>query len=112
MEKSTSHHVRLNRVQIDYFNDFINRPYLYQDVAYGTRTLKMDSGKKLKMPNMIRTVTRSTMINQYLMFCKEEMVEPLSRATLFRILQVRAASQQKSLCGVDNTAADGSGGFE
>ena len=60
---------------------------------------------------MIRTVTRSTMINQYLMFCKEEMVEPLSRATLFRILQVREASQQKSLCG-DNTAADGSGGFE
>ena len=71
----------------------------------------MDSGAKLKMPNVIRTVTRSTMINQYLMFCKEEMVEPLGRAT-FRILQVREASQQKSLCGVDNTAADGSAGFE
>ena len=112
VEKSTSHRVRLNKVQVDHFIDFINRPYFYQDVAYGTRTLKMDSGAKLKMPNVIRTVTRSTMINQYLMFCKEEMVEPLGRATLFRILQVREDSQQKSLCGVDNTAADGSAGFE
>ena len=84
----------------------IYRPYFYQDVAYGTRTLKMDSGAKLRMPNVIRTVTRSTMVNQYLNFCKEENVEPVSRATLFRILQVREASQQK-LCGVDNTAADG-----
>ncbi len=52
------------------------------------------------------------MINQYLMFCKEENVEPLSHAMLFQILQVREASQQKSFCGVDNTAADGSAGFE
>ena len=72
----------------------------------------MDSGAKLRMPNVIRTVTRSTMVNQYLNFCKEANVEPLSRATLFRILQEREASQQKSLCDVDNTAADGSAGFE
>lgn len=98
---------------MDHFLDFINRPYFYQDVAYGTRTLKMDSGAKLKMPNVIRTVTRSTMFNYYLMFCKEENVEPLGRPTLFRILQVREASQQKSLCGVLGwTAADGSAGFQ
>ena len=112
VKKSTSHRVRLDKVQVAHFLDFINRPYFYQDVAYGTRTLKMDSGAKLRMPNVIRTVTRSTMVNQYLNFCKEENVEPLSRATLFRILQVREPSQQKSLCGVDNTAADGSAGFE
>ena len=32
----------------------------------------MDSGAKLKMPNVIRSLTRSTVVNQYLMFCKEE----------------------------------------
>ena len=42
---------------------------------------------------------------------EEERVQPLSRATLFRILEVREASQQKSLSGLDNTAADGSTGF-
>ena len=64
------------------------------------------------MPNVIRTVTRSTMVSQYLQFCEEQGVKPFSRATLFRILSVREASQQKSLCGVDDTAAaDGSSGI-
>ena len=35
----------------------------------------------------------------------------LSRATLFSILEVREASQEKSLSGLDNAAADGSAGF-
>ena len=52
------------------------------------------------------------MVDQYLMFYKEKNVEPLSPPMLFQILQVREASQQKSLCGVNNTAADGSAGFE
>ena len=52
------------------------------------------------------------MIRQYLQFCEEEQFEPLSRATLFRVLDVREASQQKSLSGLDNIAADGSSGFE
>ena len=63
------------------------------------------------MPNIIRTVTRSTMITQYLSFCEEDGFEPLSRATMFRVLKVREASQSKSLQGLDNTSADGSEGF-
>jgi len=64
------------------------------------------------MPNVIRKVTRATMVKQYLQFCEEEKFEPLGRATLFRVLEVREASQQKSLSGLDNIAADGSAGFE
>ena len=51
------------------------------------------------------------MVAQYLEVCKEEGFEPLSRATLFRILEIREASQRKSLQGLDNTAADGSIAF-
>lgn len=51
------------------------------------------------------------MICQYIQFCREEKCEPLSRSTLFKILDVREASQRKSLQGLDNTAADGSAGF-
>ena len=64
------------------------------------------------MPNVIRTVTRSTMITQYFQHCKEESFEPASRSTLFRILEVRQASQQKSLSGLDNIAAEGVASFE
>ena len=46
------------------------------------------------------------MVKQYLQFCEEEQFEPLSRSTLFRILEVSEASRQKSLSGLDNTAAD------
>lgn len=112
VEKSKFHRVRLPRVKLDHFIDFVNRPYFYQDVAFGTRKLVLSSGEKIEMPNVIRKVTRSAMIKQYLQFCTEEKVEPLSRATLFRILEVREASQQKSLSGLDNTAADGSAAFE
>ena len=66
----------------------------------------------MEMPNVVRTVTRSTMINQYMQLCQEEKCEPLSRTTLFKVLDVREASQRKSLQGLDNTAADGSAAFQ
>lgn len=112
VEKLPIHRVRLPPAKLDHFVDFVNRPYFYQDVSFGTRKLRLSSGEKITMPNVIRKVTRSTMVRQYFQFCDEEKFEPLSRATLFRVLQVREASQQKSLSGLDNTAADGSAGFE
>ena len=64
------------------------------------------------MPNVVRTLTRTTMINQYLQYCDEEMFSPLSTRTLFKILEVREASQRRSLQGLDNIATDGAAGFE
>ena len=63
------------------------------------------------MPNIIRIVTQSIVISQYLSFCAEDGFEPLSHATMFRVLKVREASQRKSLQGLDNTSADGAKGF-
>ena len=88
------------------------RPYYYQDVAYGTHTLKLESGEELVMPNVVRTVARCTIINQYLQHCEETGFEPISRSTMWRVLDVQEASQRKSLRGLDNTAADGADGFD
>ena len=112
MKKMISHRVRIDMVKLDHFLTFVDGPYFYQDVAYGQRTLKLESGERLTMPNIIRTVTRSTMIAQYLPFCKDGGFEPLSRATMYRVLNVREASQRKSLQGLDNTSADGAEGFQ
>ena len=81
-------------------------------MAFWTRKLKFDSGSKLAMPNVIRNVTKSTLISQYVQYCEEQKVGPLSRATLFRILKTREARERKYLHGVDNIAADGSSGIE
>jgi len=69
----------------------------------------LDSGEK---PKVIRTVARSTMIARYLQLCQEEDFDPLSRATLYRILEVRETSQRKALKGLENVAADGTAAFE
>ena len=89
VETSPTHRVRISPAKLDHFLDFVNRPYFYQDVAFGTRKLKLPCGEE-----------------------EEEKFEPLSRATLFRVLEVREASQQRSLSGLDNTATDGSAGFD
>ena len=53
------------------------------------------------------------MVDQYLKYCKDENFDnPLSRSTLFRILEVREASQRKSMQGLDNTAAEGTTAFQ
>ena len=52
------------------------------------------------------------MIAQYLELCQEESFELLSQATLYRILEVREASQRKALKGLDNVAAEGTAAFE
>lgn len=106
------HRVRLDMAKVDHFVEFVNRPHFYQDVSYGSKILTLDSGKKIEMPNVVRTVTRATMVSQYLEYCKEQEYDPLSRTTLFKILEVREASQRKSLQGLDNTAADGASAFQ
>ncbi|CAB3997609.1 Hypothetical predicted protein [Paramuricea clavata] len=105
------HRVCLDTHKVDHFVEFINRPYFYQDVTYGTRKLSLDGGSQITMPNVIRTVTRSTMVMQYLQYCKEESLEPISRSTMYQILEVREASQRTSLCGLDNTAGEGASAF-
>jgi len=112
VDKMPHHRVRINPVKLNHFLSFVDQPYFYQDVAYGTRTLKLDSGERLVMPNVIRIVGRSTMVEQYFKYCNEEGFDPLGRSTLYRILQVREASQRKSLRGLDNIAATGAEGFD
>ena len=41
---------RIENANIDHFLDYISRPELFQDVAFGTKTLKLDSGKEQFQP--------------------------------------------------------------
>lgn len=112
--KPKTHRISLDMSKVDHFLDFANRPYFHQDVAFGMRKLKLKNGEVIEMPNVIRTVTRATMIYQYQKFCSNQnpAFVPLSRSTLYRILDAREASQRKSLSGLDNIAADGESGIQ
>ena len=106
------HRTRLDPVKTDHFLDFISRPCFLQDVAYGTRKLKLDSGEQITIPNSIRTVIPSRIVKQYLAFCSESGFKPVGERTLFRILQVCQASQQKSLQGLNYVSTEGSEAFD
>jgi len=61
----------------------------------------------MEIPNVVRTVTASRLVNLYLSFCKEEEFVPLGKSTLFTVLKLCAASQKKSLAGLDNITTEG-----
>ena len=42
VKKTKFHRVKLNTAKVDHFIDFANRPYFHQDVAFGTRNLKLE----------------------------------------------------------------------
>ena len=77
-EKTVQHRIHLPMAKVNHFIDFVNSPYFYQDVAYGTSVIKLETGEKLAVPNVMRTITRTTTINQYLQYCDEERFSPLS----------------------------------
>ena len=104
--------IRLDPVKTDHFIDYISRPCFLQDVAYGTRKLKLDSGGQAVIPAVIRTLIPSRIIAQYQAYCREIGFDPASERTLFRILEVCSASMQKSLHGLDYITTDGVQAFE
>ena len=80
--------IRLDPAKVDHFLDFISSPSFLQDVAYGTRNLKLSTGEKIEIPSVVRPVISSRLVQLYLKYCAESAFEPLRRSTLFSIIKV------------------------
>lgn len=87
-EVPETHRTRMDPMKVDHFLDFISSPHFLQDVAYGTKILKLSNGKTMEIPNVVRTVTSSRLVGLYQKACKENEFETLGRSTLFSILKV------------------------
>ena len=101
IEPPTITRTRLDPVKLDYFLDFISSPTFLQDVAYGMKTLKLSSGENVEIPNVVRTVISSRLVQLYLSYCAESSFEPLGRSTLFSIIKVRFQTHFMSCLLVD-----------
>jgi len=77
------HRMRLEPTKTDHFLEFISTSSLLQDVSYGTKTIKLDSGEKLLVPAAIRTLIPSRIIKQYQSYCASVDFKPYSEQTLF-----------------------------
>lgn len=102
---------RLCPLKIDHFMEFISQPHFLQDVAYGIKTIKLSTGVILTIPNVVRTVIHTRLIDTYTKFCSELNFIPLSERTLFRILNLCAASKRKKLAGLDSVMQAGTDAF-
>ena len=103
---------RLDPAKTNHFVNFLSRPNFLQDVAFGTRTLKLDTGEQITIPNVIRTMVPSRIIKQYVSFCQDTGFKPASERALFRIIEVCATSTQKSLQGLDYFSTEGAQAFD
>ncbi|XP_078363752.1 uncharacterized protein LOC144647960 [Oculina patagonica] len=103
---------RLDMEKVKDFVYFISRSTFLQDVAFGTKTLKLQSGESIPIPALVRTMTATKIVHLYQEECKAENKIPLKERTCFRLIEVCSASKQKSLQGLDNTSTAGAEAFE
>ena len=80
--------------------------------SYGTKEMTLDSGEKVVIPEVVRTLCHSNLVQMYHTFCEETGFTPLSKSSLFQILRICPASKKTSLRGLDNVAVDGASAFE
>ena len=78
-----SFRTRIDHEKVDHFIEYISRPEFVQDVAFRTKTFKLDSGEKIIIPALIRTVIPSRIIRQYSDYCQEQVFQPASQRSLY-----------------------------
>ena len=103
---------RMQQFKLQHALSFFFDPSFIQTVSYGIRELLLDSGEKLEIPDVVRTVCNSKIVEMYSEYCKELDFEPLGRTSLYKILKECAASKRTNLKGLDNITASGIEGFD
>lgn len=107
---------RLKDSQINQFLAFLQHGGVMQDVASGTRSVRLTNGRKVAMPNAVRTIHKAEIVRLYIgAFGEEGYTQDNSRPstrTIWNMLNNCPATQRKSLSGLDNVAAEGSDSFD
>ena len=86
-----------------------------QDVAIGTRSVKLSAGRRAIIPNAMRVVHKAEIIRLYTSTCDKGYTKKKgspSERTLWNILNNCPASQRKSFASLDNVASEVSDGFD
>ena len=106
---------KLNLEQANHLFEYLSGSNLIQDVAYGTVTIKYDSGERQMLPHAVITAVRSHAIQEYKHYCQEQLLlqkgQCLSNSSLWRILKNIKPSQKHAMAGLDSIAANRLKGF-
>jgi hypothetical protein len=104
---------RFYPAQIAHFIDFIISSHICIDMPFGEKTLKLSNGTELHVPNSIRSIIPTKIIQQYYLYCQQMCFgfEALESSSLCKILEICKASTQQAFQGLNNFVADGSKAF-
>ena len=100
--------------KLDHFLDFVTSSHVIQDLPFGMKKVKLSSGEVLDIPNVIRLLAPTHLVQQYHQYCEEtQFSSPLQKSTLMKILsEACLASIRKCLQGLDYYVADGGKAFD
>ena len=71
--------VKINIDSLEHFIDFVTSSHVIKDLPYGQKTLKLETGEVVTIPNVIRSLSSSALINQYYQLCEEDNISPLGK---------------------------------
>ena len=99
--------------QIAHFIDFVISSHICIDMPFGEKILKLSDGTELHVPNTIRSLVPTKIIEQYYLYCRQMCFgfEPLGSSSLYKILDICKASTRQAFQGLNNFVADGSNAF-
>ena len=88
-------------------------PMLFKTCPLGTeKVLKLSTGEVIKTPNVVRMLIPERITQEYYQLCEETGFTPMSKSTLFRVLDACSPSVRKSFQGLENVSAQGSNAFD
>ena len=112
-KKNTILRQRIDPGQVEHFIEFITSQNVIQDLPFGRRKLQLTSGETMEIPNVIRLLIPSRLVDQYLHFCHETGFKPLGKSTLLKVIaESCGASVRKCMRGLDNYLAEGTRAFD
>lgn len=102
-KKETILRQKINPAQVEHFIEFITSQNVIQDLPFGTRKLRLTSGEEINIPNVIRLLIPSRLVDQYLHFCHETGFKPLGKSNLLKVIaESCSASVRKCMQGLDS----------
>ncbi|CAF4535520.1 unnamed protein product [Rotaria sp. Silwood2] len=104
---------RIEKHQLEFFFDFLFSSGLIQDVAHGTTFIQFDRGDEILIPHVVRTMMKNHILQLYQRHCiQTSCAQPLSRSTVFRLLDACKMRGKKTMSGLDSFSVDGNAGFD
>ena len=89
--------VRISADKLDHILTFITSSQIIQDLPFVEKTMKLSSGTKITVPNVVCTLVHEQVAQQYQSYCQETGFDPTSHSSLCRILNVCSACIRKLL---------------